>query len=138
MKRVCYKIHQHNKANSSRGDMQPPAAATLAIRLKGSQEAARILGAHYHLSLTNDLEILYELKTLRRLAAVVRAVRPEIVLTHSPQDYMEDHTNTCRLAITAAFARGMRNFKTVPARDPVFEDVTVYHAMPHGLRDGLR
>ena len=51
---------------------------------------------------------------------------------------MEDHTNTCRLAVTAAFARGMRNFKTIPQRTPVSGDVTLYHAMPHGLRDGLR
>jgi LmbE family N-acetylglucosaminyl deacetylase len=68
---------------------------------------------------------------------VVREVKPGIVLTHSPQDYMEDHTNTCRLAVTAAFARGMRNFRTVPARRAVETEVTVYHAMPHGLCDGL-
>ena len=51
---------------------------------------------------------------------------------------MEDHTNTCRLAVTAAFARGMPNFRTTPPRRAVAVDVTVYHAMPHGLRDGLR
>jgi len=59
------------------------------------------------------------------------------VLTHSPEDYMEDHMNTSRLAVTAAFARGMPNFRTIPKADPVSADVTVYHAMPHGLRDGL-
>ena len=30
---------------------------------------------------------------------------PEIVLTHSPVDYMEDHMNASRLAVTAAFSR---------------------------------
>jgi LmbE family N-acetylglucosaminyl deacetylase len=74
---------------------------------------------------------------LRRLAAVIRRVRPTIVLTHSPEDYMEDHMNTSRLAVTAAFTRGMPNFRTIPKADPVSADVTVYHAMPHGLRDGL-
>ena len=34
---------------------------------------------------------------MRALTAVIREVRPTIVLTHPPQDYMEDHTNTCRL-----------------------------------------
>jgi LmbE family N-acetylglucosaminyl deacetylase len=75
---------------------------------------------------------------LRRLAAVVREVAPAIVLTHSPQDYMEDHMNCCRLAVTAAFARGMPNFRTVPSRSPIRGDVVLYHAMPHGLKDGLR
>ena len=46
--------------------------------------------------------------------------------------------NTCRLAVTAAFARGMPNFRTTPARRAIPGEVTVYHAMPHGLRDGLR
>src|SRR5262249_16194748 len=55
-----------------------------------------------------------------------------------PQDYMEDHTNTCRLAVSAAFTRGMPNFKTTPARPAADYEVTVYHAMPHGLCDSLR
>ena len=51
---------------------------------------------------------------------------------------MEDHTNTCRLAVSAAFVRGMPNFRTRPVRRPAEGEVTVYHAMPHGLRDPLR
>ncbi|MCI0365404.1 MAG: hypothetical protein L0219_16170 [Phycisphaerales bacterium] len=72
------------------------------------------------------------------MAAIVREVRPSIVLTHSPQDYMEDHTNTCRLAVTAAFARGMPNFRTTPARAVIRTETAIYHAMPHSLRDPLR
>ncbi len=51
---------------------------------------------------------------------------------------MEDHTETCRLAVTAAFVRGMKNFRTMPARRAIDGDVTVYHAMPHGLLGPLR
>jgi len=32
----------------------------------------------------------------------------------------------------------MPNCRTLPPRPPVKGDVTVYHAMPHGLRDPLR
>ena len=84
------------------------------------------------------MEIIYGLELLRPLAAIVREVKPGIVLTHSPQDYMEDHTTTARLAATAAFARGMPNFRTVPSRKAAEFDTAVYHAMPHGLCDGLR
>ncbi len=86
----------------------------------------------------DDLEILYQLPTLRRLAAIVRAVRPTVLLTHSPADYMEDHVNAGRLAVSAAFIRGAPNFKTIPARPAVSGEVTVYHALPHSLRDALR
>lgn len=114
------------------------AAQTRKARREESRAAARVLGAQHHPSIADDLEILYELPLLRRLAATIREVAPEILLVPSPQDYMEDHVNTCRLAVTAAFARGMPNFKTIPPRQPVEQEVTLYHAMPHGLCDGLR
>jgi LmbE family N-acetylglucosaminyl deacetylase len=78
------------------------------------------------------------LPLLRELTAVIRDVRPTVVLTHSPQDYMEDHTETCRLAVSAAFARGAPNFVSRPRRPAWPGETTVYHAMPHGLCDGLR
>jgi len=138
LKRAGWEIHYMTVANGSCGSVRYDAAQTRAIRRKESARAAAVLGAHYHSSLVNDLEILYDLKPLRRLAAVIREVKPSIVLTHSPQDYMEDHENTCRLTVTAAFARGMRNFATQPSRPAIDAQLTIYHAMPHGLCDGLR
>ena len=138
LKQAGWEIHYLTLASGSCGSVRFNAAKTRAIRRREAQRAAQILGAHFHPGLVDDLEILYELKTLRRLAAIVRAVQPSIVLTHSPQDYMEDHTNTCRLAVSAAFARGMPNFRTSPPRRAIEGDVTLYHAMPHGLCDGLR
>ena len=128
LKQAGYEIHYLTVANGNCGSAQYNAAMTRSIRNAEARAAAKILGAHFHPSLTNDLEILYNLELLRALAAVIREVKPGIVLTHSPQDYMEDHTNTSRLAVTAAFTRGMPNFKTVPPRPTADYDVTVYHA----------
>ena len=138
LKKAGYEIHYLTIANGNCGSAEYSSATTRSIRNTEARCAAKILGAQFHASLTNDLEILYNLELLRGLAAVIREVKPGIVLTHSPQDYMEDHTNTSRLAVTTAFARGMPNFKTQPPRSAAEYDVTVYHAMPHGLCDGLR
>ncbi len=138
LKAAGWEIHYLNLSTGNCGSMTMSAARTRTVRRAEAKRAAKILGAHWHPPMCDDLEILYEVKTLRRLAAVIREVKPGIVLTHSPQDYMEDHMNTSRLAVTAAFSRAMPNFKTTPARRAVEGDVTVYHAMPHGLRDGLR
>jgi N-acetylglucosamine malate deacetylase 1 len=138
LRRAGWETHYLNVANGSCGSRQHRAAKLITLRRLEARAAARVLGAQWHPSFVNDLEILYELRTLRRLAAVLRAVRPSIVLTQSPEDYMEDHTNTCRLAVTAAFSLGMANFRTVPARPAIDVEVAVYHALPHGLRDGLR
>ncbi len=132
-----FEIHALNLSSGNCGSQTRKAAELRRIRRLESTEAARILGAQLHPGFADDLEIFYDARSLRRLAAVVRDVRPTVILTHSPQDYMEDHMNTCRLAVTAAFARGMPNFVTTPRRSATEGDVTVYHAMPHGLRDGL-
>ncbi len=138
LKQKGYEIHYLTLANGSCGSAEYNAAMTRSIRNSEARSAAKILGAHFHPSLTEDLEILYNLELLRALAAIIREVKPGILLTHSPQDYMEDHMNTSRLAVTAAFTRGMPNFKTVPPRPTADYDVTVYHALTHGLCDQLR
>ena len=138
LRQAGWKTHYLNLSSGNCGSVLLDAAATRRLRRAEARRAAGILGAQWHGPFCDDLEILYDLRTLRRLAAVIREVKPRIVLTHSPQDYMEDHTNTCRLAVTAAFSRGMPNFRTTPTRPTADCDVTLYHAMPHGLRDGLR
>jgi N-acetylglucosamine malate deacetylase 1 len=138
LRRAGYETHYLNLASGSCGSAVIPAAKLKTMRRREAKAAARVLGAVYHESLVDDLEVYYERSTLRRLAALLREVNPSLLLVPSPQDYMEDHTNCCRLAVSAAFVRGMRNFRTQPALAPVDRDVTVYHAMPHGLRDPLR
>jgi LmbE family N-acetylglucosaminyl deacetylase len=138
LQRAGYETHYLNLANGSCGSSQYSAQHLKRMRRAEGQAAAKILGAVFHESLVDDLELYYERSTLKRLAAVIREVNPAILLAPSPQDYMEDHTNACRLAVTAAFVRGMANFPTNPRRAPVEGETTVYHAMPHGLRDPLR
>src|SRR5213594_1414619 len=138
LKKAGYQTHYLNLASGNCGSADYNGATTRSIRNTEARAAAKTLGASFHPSIADDLEIIYSLELLRRLAAIIRELKPRIVLTHSPQDYMEDHTNTCRLAITAAFARGMPNFKTTPSRPAADYEVTLYHAMPHGLCDGLR
>jgi LmbE family N-acetylglucosaminyl deacetylase len=138
LKEAGYETHYLNLASGSCGSAQYSAARLRQMRRREAKAASGVLGAVFHPSLVDDLEIFYERSLLRRLAAVYREVNPGILLVPSPQDYMEDHTNACRLAVTAAFVRGMPNLVTNPRRRPVEGEVTVYHAMPHGLRDPLR
>jgi LmbE family N-acetylglucosaminyl deacetylase len=138
LRQAGFQTHYLTLASGNCGSLKYNAAATRSIRSAEARAAAKILDAQFHPSLTDDLEILYNLELLRELAALLRQIHPLIILTHSPQDYMEDHINTSRLAVTAAFARGMPNFKTIPTHPPIDREVTIYHAMPHGLRDQLR
>lgn len=130
-----WKLHYLNIANGCCGSMEHDAVTTAKIREDEAKKAAELLGAVWHPPMVNDLEVFYEHSLLRRLIATVRDIAPTIILTHSPVDYMEDHSNTCRLAVSAAFSRGMPNVESRPPRKPVSNPVTLYHAMPHELCD---
>lgn len=138
LREAGFEIHMMNLANGNLGGQTCSSRDLARIRLGEARAAAKRLGAVHHPPLFDDLGIYYEPDAIRRLASVIRSVGPSILLVPSPQDYMEDHVNTCRLAVTAAFVRGMRNYRTSPPRRPWNGDVTIYHAMPHGLRDPLR
>lgn len=127
-----YELHYMNLSTGNCGSTVYNSEQTAAIRLKEAQEAARILGAEFHPPICNDFEILYSKELLRSVAEVVRKVRPTVVLTHSPLDYMEDHMNTSRLAVTACFIRGIANY---PTDNPPGDNYNcaLYHAIPHGL-----
>jgi LmbE family N-acetylglucosaminyl deacetylase len=131
-------VHYLNLSSGNLGSMTRSAADTARVRREEAQSAAAQMNAVWHAPICNDLQIFYDDRTLRRLTAIVRDVDPSIILTHSPHDYMEDHMNTCRLAVTAAFARGVPNYRTAPPREPVQTAVTIYHGSPHGLQDSLR
>ena len=137
LREAGWRTHYLNLSSGNCGSLVHGSASLRGIRAREARRAAAVLGAEYHPSHADDLEILYALPLLRRVAAVIREVKPAIVLTHSPQDYMEDHTETCRLAVTATFARGLPNFVTSPRRAAWGGETAVYHAMPHGLCDPL-
>lgn len=132
-----YEIHMMNIANGSCGSTELPAEKIAALRTEEARSSANLIGAVYHPPLVNDMHILYGKALLARVGAVMREVAPDILLIHSPQDYMEDHMNACRLALSAAFCRGMPNYPTDPQLDHVDAPITVYHAQPHGNRDPL-
>lgn len=132
-----YEIHYMNLANGCCGSTELSATHTAELRAREALAAADLIQAEFHPSLVNDMEVFYDQATLVLLAAIMREVAPEILLVHAPSDYMEDHMNACRLAVTAAFTRGMPNYPVQPFRVPVEQNVTIYHAQPHGNRDPL-
>jgi len=131
-------IHYVNVANGCCGSMEHTAAETAAIRRREGMEACRIMGFTFHESYVDDLCLFYEDGLIRRMTALVREVKPDILLTLSLEDYMEDHMNAARVAVTAAFSRGIVNYRSIPDMPPAENDVMVYHSTPHILMDQMR
>ena len=133
-----FSLHYLNIGNGSGGTAVHDWDEIIAIRRAEGIAASAMIGATFHKSIINDVEIYYERDTLAKVSAAVRVAAPRILLVPSPRDYMEDHQNAARLAVSAAFNRTLKNFVTVPQLPPIEDSVTVYHAQPHGNRDQLR
>ncbi len=87
----------------------PPEQISFVRRREGAN-AADLIGAHYHCLEERDLLVFYSEQALERVTRLLRDVRPRIILTHSPADYMLDHEMTSTLARAAAFAAPVPNF----------------------------
>ncbi|MDD3586983.1 MAG: PIG-L family deacetylase [Thermoguttaceae bacterium] len=132
-------IHYMTIANGSWGTSTMRRDEIIRTRRNEAADAAKLMGAVFHEALVDDLDVNYcDKPTLLKLIAVIREVDPDIILVQSMQDYMEDHQNAARLAVTAAFCRGMVNAPADPPTKCSYKDVVVYHAPPHANRDCMR
>jgi LmbE family N-acetylglucosaminyl deacetylase/CheY-like chemotaxis protein len=68
----------------------------------GPRKAARILGAALYLEAMENTRISESDPTIAAIAAVIDAVRPTILYTHSRHDLHQDHRNTHHAAMVAA------------------------------------
>lgn len=128
-----WQTHYLNLADGCCGSLDKTPEAAAAERWAEAQDAAKILRAEAHPPLFHDLEVFFDATATRRVAAAIRKVRPNVVLTHATEDYMEDHMETARLALHALFSAAMPNYTTEPATPPYDKPRALYHTLPHGL-----
>jgi N-acetylglucosamine malate deacetylase 1 len=101
---------------------QPPQAISRTRRGEGAAAAA-VIGATYHCLEERDLLIVYGERTLEKVTRLLRLVRPDVVLTHSPSDYMLDHEVTSTLVRAAAFGAPAPNFCAGRGHPPALERI---------------
>ena len=82
------------------------------IRRKEAARSAALLDGKYHCMECDDVFITYDRPTMLKVIRLVREIRPAIVFTMSPEDYMVDHEVTSEVVRTACFAAGMKNIDT--------------------------
>jgi LmbE family N-acetylglucosaminyl deacetylase len=90
-----------------------PRGETARIRYAEAQAAAAFLGATYDCVGLMDVEVFTNAENLRRVVDCMRRFDPDIVITHSPVDYMLDHEEASRLARGATFALAIPNYETL-------------------------
>jgi LmbE family N-acetylglucosaminyl deacetylase len=80
------------------------------IRRAEGRSAAETVGATYHCLEERDLRVIYGEPVLEKVTRLLNAVRPQVVFTHSPDDYHLDHEQTSTIVRAATFAAPVPNF----------------------------
>ncbi len=90
------------------------------VRRAEGKAACDAAGFTYHCVGLLDLRVRFRDDQLNAVTRLLNAVRPRVVLTHSPDDYHLDHEQTSTLTRAATFAAPIHNFLHRPG-----------HAEPH-------
>ena len=99
-----WEIHVATSTPGDLGSADLAQDAIAAVRRAEGAAGAAVIGGDYHCLELRDLRVVYGEDGLRRFTSLLRKVRPDLVLTHSPSCYMIDHEETSRLARAACFA----------------------------------
>lgn len=133
LKKKGWEIHIATMAPGDKGTAVNTREEISAIRRAEAKEAAEMIGAHYHCLEFEDVYILYDRVSVNAVTTLLRIVKPSIVFTASPQDYMVDHEMTSKIVLTACFACGIRNMEVCEAP---FEPVPwLYYSDPMEGKD---
>jgi LmbE family N-acetylglucosaminyl deacetylase len=111
LKRAGWDVHIATMTAGDLGSMTRSRAAIAKIRRREAAASAKLLGAGYTCLGFDDLTIAYGEKPKRIVTGLLRAVKPDLLILHSPDCYMADHQESSRIAREAAFASTIPNWK---------------------------
>jgi len=109
-----WEVHLATMTAGDLGSSTLSAAAISRIRRKEAAASAALLGAGYTCLGIPDLTIGHTERHKRIVTGLLRAVRPDLLVTHPPVDYMADHEQTSYLARDAAFGSTIPNWTALP------------------------
>ena len=127
-----YDIHVASMTLGDCGSVEYTVEETGRIRHNEALTACEVMGATYHHAGFSDLCIFNDDVSNRRVTALLREIRPFMVFTHSPQDYMSDHEMTSLLVRNACFNAPIPNYETkdLTGAVPIPAIPYLYYAQP--------
>jgi LmbE family N-acetylglucosaminyl deacetylase len=131
-------IHIASLTPGDCGSLDLPPDEIAALRRAEGARAAALIGAKFHCLEERDLRIFYADGPLEKVVRLLRAVRPRLLLTHSPADYLLDHETTSALARAAAFAAAAPNCFADRGHSPPLDRIPyLYYCDPIEGKDAL-
>ena len=133
-----WEVHIASMTPGDCGSAELPPDEIARVRREEGSRAAGLIGATYHCLEERDLLIFYQERPLERVTRLLRDVRPRIVLTHSPADYMLDHEMTSVLVRAASFGAPAPNYLADRGHGPALAHIPhLYYCDPIEGKDPL-
>jgi LmbE family N-acetylglucosaminyl deacetylase len=126
--KLGWSVHIATMTPGDKGSAELSRREISAIRKAEATKSAAILGGTYHCLECDDAYIMYDRETINKATALIRKVRPAIVFTASPNDYMIDHEITSLVVQTACFTTGIKNMEV--AEEPYESVPYLYYVDP--------
>ncbi len=107
-------------ANGNLGHVSILPDALREIRIGEAKKSGQLCGITVHTIDVGDLHVdSSNLEQRDKLTNLIKSVKPDFIITHSPNDYMRDHIETSKLVFDASFAASIPHYA-----NPGFADIT--------------
>ena len=119
-------VYMCHVANGNQGHVVIEPGPLAKIREKEAEAAGKFIGAKevFNMDVGDMLVDSHDPAVMDAVADVVRYTRPDVIITHNPQDYMQDHVETSHIATNASFCSGLshrpRKYEPFSSFVPVF------------------
>jgi LmbE family N-acetylglucosaminyl deacetylase len=120
LKEAGWSIHIVTMTPGDKGTAELSKKEISSIRKKEAGDSCKIIDATYHCLEFEDLYIVYDRDSVNRTTEMLRRIKPSVVFTASPDDYMQDHEITASIVQAACFAAGVKN---MDVETPHFEPI---------------
>ena len=111
--RLGSSVFMVHAASGNVGHRVIPSDELAKIRRAEAQNAAALIGAESFWLGADDLHVRSENMELRNaLVDIIRYAKPDIMITHNPDDYMDDHNETSKLVFQASMASTVTHLRT--------------------------
>ncbi len=109
-----HEVYMCHVANGDKGHAIIKPDELREIRKKEAIEATNELGAIkvFSIDVPDLLVKATNEKVVLKVIEVIRKVKPDLIITHDPDDYMEDHRQTSQIVFDASFSVSVPHYET--------------------------
>jgi LmbE family N-acetylglucosaminyl deacetylase len=107
-----YEIFMCHVCDGNKGSSTVSSDELAKIRREEAIKSARIIGATSIWGEMSDGEVVLDVNSRLKIIDVIRQANPDLIITHSPDDYHSDHINVSRLVFESCYLANLELWKT--------------------------